>query len=307
MHGQQLNRRYATADVFTSSPFEGNPVAVVLDADGLSSAQMQKIAIEFGYAETTFVLPPTAAKCTAQVRIFTPDRELPFAGHPNIGTAFVLALQAEKQGVPLPDNIVFEQIAGEIPIRFLKDGETVIGAELITPEGFSSYSKVSAKSASLCLSIDPYDVRTEIHEPQIASVGLPFLIVELNSRKALRRCKPNSSGFNALLPLDGATSVYAYTRDVDSSDSPRDIEARMFTRRMTEDPATGSATAAASALIAHIQRVPNLSLRVGQGTDMGRPSLLFTDVQTTSEGAFVRLGGHCVSIMEGKFFLKNGV
>lgn len=301
--GIQVNLRYATVDVFTGSRFEGNPLAVVLDAEDLSSLQMQKIAFEFGFAETTFVLPPSAKENTAKVRIFTPDREIPFAGHPNIGTAFVLAKEAARRGVSIPDTIVLEQKAGPVSISFLKERSVVTGAELVTPESFSVYSTVSASSAALCLSVDSNDVRTVCHEPQIASLGLPFLIVELTTREALRRCKPSPVGFGALLPLDGAASVYAYTRDVGGSTSPCDIEARMFTKRMTEDPATGSAAAAASALIANADGVADLSLWIGQGADMGRPSLIYTDVQTTTDGVFVRLGGHCVSVMEGTLHL----
>lgn len=300
-----MKRRYATADVFTNTQFEGNPLAVVLDAEGLSDRQMLKIATEFGYAETTFLLPPASPENTARLRIFTPVREMPFAGHPNIGTAFVLAQQAEKAGTQFPDVITFEQIAGVISIRLLKDTSGVIGAELVTPKSFASHSKVSAEAAALCLSIEPSDILTQAHAPQVASVGMPFLIVELSSREALRKCRGNRVGFDALLPLDGASAVFAYTKDTSDSPTPCDIESRMFTQRMTEDPATGGAAAAVSALLATIQGVGNLSLTVGQGTDIGRPSLLYTNVQTTDGAAYVRLGGHCVSMLEGTLFMKG--
>jgi trans-2,3-dihydro-3-hydroxyanthranilate isomerase len=300
-----MRRRYATADVFTNTQFEGNPLAVVLDAEGLSDRQMLRIAAEFGYAETTFVLPPASPENTARLRIFTPVREMPFAGHPNIGTAFVLAQQAAAKGTPFPNTITFEQIAGLISIRLLKDGPTVTGAELITPKSFASHSKVSTQSAAQCLSISPSNILTQAHEPQVVSVGMPFLIIELASRKALSECRPNRDGFDALLPLDGASAVFAYTRDVSDSKMPCDIEARMFTQRMTEDPATGGAAAAVSALLATVQGVSDLSLTVGQGTDIGRPSLLYTNVQTTNGGLYVRLGGHCVSMLEGALFMKG--
>jgi len=107
-----MRRRFATVDVFTTVAFGGNPLAVMLDADGLSTAQMQAVAREFNYVETTFVLPPNDAANTAQVRIFTPDRELPFAGHPNVGTAFVLARQGEAFGRALGDHVLFEDVHG---------------------------------------------------------------------------------------------------------------------------------------------------------------------------------------------------
>ncbi len=301
-----MQRRYVTADVFTHRRFEGNPVAVVLNAEGLSAAQMQAVASEFGYSETTFVLPARSAGNTAWVRIFTPSREVPFAGHPNIGTAFVLAGEALAAGKPLPESLRFEEAAGLVPVRQLRTGDTTTGAELITPEPLSRLSGVSVENAARCLSLDPADIRTDAHAPQVVSVGLRVLAVELTSRDALRRCMPNPVGFKAALPVDGAFSVYAYTRDI-GTDQGTDLQARMFTGRMTEDPATGSATAAVVALIAEIEAKDYLSITVGQGFDMGRPSLLLTTIEKVEgkESAEIRIGGQCVRAMEGQFFLEG--
>jgi trans-2,3-dihydro-3-hydroxyanthranilate isomerase len=112
-----MKRRYVIADMFTDKPFSGNPVAVVLDTGGLTTEQMQLLAVEFGYSETTFVLPPEDVSNTAKVRIFTPSREIPFAGHPNVGTAFVLANQATLNGRPLPEILLFEEAAGLVPAQ----------------------------------------------------------------------------------------------------------------------------------------------------------------------------------------------
>ncbi|MBC8733549.1 PhzF family phenazine biosynthesis protein [Paraburkholderia sp. UCT2] len=302
-----MNRRYVTADVFTDEKFKGNPVAVVLGAAGLSTHQMQAIASEFAYTETTFVLPPRDASNTAWVRIFTPSREIPFAGHPNIGTAFVLAAKAASSRKGLPDLLVFEEIAGLVPVNQLKEGETVVGAELIAPEPLARLSQVAANRVAACLSLSADDVRIDAHAPQVASVGLPFLVVELASRDALRRCVPDLVAFKALLPIDGAVSIYAYTRDIDRvrAGNACDLEARMFTPRMTEDPATGSATAATAALIAHVRGLPELSLRVAQGVDMGRPSILFATVDLHGGRTRIRVGGKCVSVMEGSFQLEG--
>ena len=209
-----MKRRYVTADVFTDIPLQGNPVAVVLDCEGLSTEQMQSIAAEFGYTETTFVFPPRDPSHTAWVRIFTPSREIPFAGHPNIGTAFVLATKAAEAGEPLPDTLVFDEAAGVVPVRQLMEGTTVVGGELVAPEQLSLRSEVAAESVAACLSLDAKDIQVDVHRPIVASVGLPFLIVELRSRDALRRCVPNPVAYKATLPLDGAVSIYAYTRDV---------------------------------------------------------------------------------------------
>ena len=143
------------------------------------------------------------------------------------------------------------------------------------------------------------------HPPQVVSVGMPFLVVEPAPRDALRRATPNRAAYDALLPLDGAYSVYAYTRDVGAGtgEAGTDLQARMFTRRMTEDPATGSATAAVVALLAGLRGEADLRLRGGQGVDMGRPSLLLAraSVQDGAVTAFV--GGRCVAVMEGGFML----
>jgi trans-2,3-dihydro-3-hydroxyanthranilate isomerase len=119
--------KFITVDVFTDRQFGGNPLAVIADATGLSTQQMQSIAAEFNLAETTFVLPPEKAEHTAKVRIFTPRAELPFAGHPNVGTAFVLARNGESHGRPVKgDVLVFEEIAGLVSIASLKEASTIV-------------------------------------------------------------------------------------------------------------------------------------------------------------------------------------
>jgi trans-2,3-dihydro-3-hydroxyanthranilate isomerase len=123
-------RRYVTADVFTDRVFGGNPLAVVLDADALTTAQMQAIAAEFNYSETTFVLPARAPEHTAHVRIFTPRTEVPFAGHPNVGTAVVLAREIVAAGRSCPERLVFDEAAGLVPMSLLRAAGEVVGAEL---------------------------------------------------------------------------------------------------------------------------------------------------------------------------------
>jgi trans-2,3-dihydro-3-hydroxyanthranilate isomerase len=285
-------------------------VAVVLDAEGLSTQQMQQIAVEFAYSESTFVLPPRDPSHTAWVRIFTPDREIPFAGHPNIGTAFVLAAQAAAAGTNVPDTLLFEEAAGLVPVRLIRDGGKVVGGELLAPEAFSRRAEAAADKVADCLSLKPDDIRVDAHTPQVVSVGLPFLVVELTSRDALRRCAPNPVAYKATLPLDGAVSIYAYTREVgaesdDNGDSGCDLQARMFTRRMTEDPATGSATGAVVALLATVRKAQQLTLRVRQGVDMGRPSLLLASCDISGATPVVRVGGRCVTAMTGTIELPG--
>jgi trans-2,3-dihydro-3-hydroxyanthranilate isomerase len=302
-----MQRRYITVDVFTDRAFGGNPLAVVLDAGGLSTAQMQAIATEFNYAETTFVLPPRDGANDAQVRIFTPKQEVPFAGHPNVGTAFVLAARAAKQ----PARLKFEEGAGLVLVDILREAGRVVGAELTAPQTLSKLSQFSAEQAAGCGSLSAADIRTDRHSPQIVSVGMPFLVAELNSRDALRRARPDAAAFARTLPCDGAFAVYFYTSDVPTAEQPLDLQARMFfpgSSGLIEDPATGSATVATAAMLADLagERDGELKLRIGQGVDMGRPSLLLTRV-VKAGGAIVsaHVGGGCVEMMEGTFTLAG--
>jgi trans-2,3-dihydro-3-hydroxyanthranilate isomerase len=302
-----MQRRYITVDVFTDRAFGGNPLAVVLDAGGLSTAQMQAIATEFNYSETTFVLPPQDKAHDAQVRIFTVRSEIPFAGHPNVGTAFVLAKQAGKTTA----RLLFEEKAGLVPLEILWERSGVIGAELTAPQPLKHLSKVSVEDAAACASLSPADIKVDRHPPQVVSVGLPSLIVELASREALRRAQPDPAAFARVFPLDDSDVIYLYTRDVPAQEQPCNLQARMFhpgASGLSEDPATGSATAAAAALLADLDPTENgeLSLRIGQGVDMGRPSLLLTRVRK-EKGAVVstHIGGRCVQMMEGTFRLDG--
>lgn len=302
-----MERRYITVDVFTDRAFGGNQLAVVLDSGGLSTAQMQAIAREFNYVETTFVLPPADRANDAQVRIFTVQTELPFAGHPNVGTAFVLATMAGKP----PARLRFEEKAGLVPLEILTSRGKVIGAELTAPQPLQQLSQLATEEAAACLSLSASDVNTDRHPPQIISVGLPFLVVRLASREALRRARPDAATFARVFPRDGADAVYFYTTDVPTNEQPLDLQARMFlpgTGGLTEDPATGSATVALAALLANLdsQRDGELRLRVGQGVDMGRPSLLVTRVRKEAGNiASAHIGGGCVKMMEGTFWLDG--
>jgi trans-2,3-dihydro-3-hydroxyanthranilate isomerase len=273
---------------------------------------MQSIALEFNYSETTFVLAPRHPTHTAHVRIFTPRIEVPFAGHPNIGTAFLLARELELHGTPTIDAFVFEEAAGLVSLRLIRDRGVTIGAELRAPEPLSIRSAVVRTVAAQCLSLPVDDIAVTIHPPQIISVGLPFLAVELGSRDALRRAKPNLTAYESLLPLDGADSIYAYTRDDTARpySAETTLHARMFCPfdGTIEDPATGSATAATMALLATLGNGLNAERhwRVHQGVDMGRPSLLLGRTETRN-GLVVAtyVSGHCVPVMEGSFVLEG--
>jgi trans-2,3-dihydro-3-hydroxyanthranilate isomerase len=296
----RLKRRYVTVDVFTDKVFGGNPLAVVLDAQNLTSAQMQSIATEFNYSETTFVLPPQDPAHTAHVRIFTARVEVPFAGHPNVGTAVVLARELEAGGQRPLDRLLFEEQAGLVPMSLLRSAGTVTGAELTAPLPLTVGKTVSVQDAAACLCLPQGDIRSLTHAPVVLSVGLPFLVVELGSRDALRRARPNALEHARVLPNVGTDAVYAYARGQTASE----LHARVFAPldASPEDPATGSASAAA---ISHLANLPahadgELSWRIVQGVDMGRPSLLLG--RTEKRGgrvSAVRIAGNAVAVMQG--------
>ena len=307
-HPLVTKRRYVTADVFTERKFGGNPLAVVLDAEDLATEQMQAIALEFNYSETSFVLPPDDPAHTAKVRIFTPRAEVPFAGHPNVGTAFLLARENQFEAAARAGSFVFEEAAGLVPIRLLCERGLTVGAELRAPEALSRRTALSRDAAAACLTLNPSDVATQVHAPQVVSVGLPFLVVELASRDALSRAKPNLAAHAEFLPLDGADAVFAYWRAAQEPASPEEtiLHARMFSPLdgIAEDPATGSASAATVALLASLgpgERAER-TWRIHQGVDMGRPSLLLGRT-TIRDGIAVatHIGGRCVAVLAGSF------
>lgn len=297
-----MSRRYVTLDVFTDRMFGGNPLAVVLDAEGLSPGQMQSIASEFNYSETTFILPARKAQHTAQVRIFTPRVEVPFAGHPNVGTAVALAREREGAGHPPAGEFHFEEAAGIVRVRLQREEGKTVGAELTAPEALWVGPSVSVQDVARCLLLPVADIDVSRHPPQVVSVGLPFLTVRLASRDALRRAKPDLAAHERLLPPLRTDAIFAYV----TSHAAGRLQARMFAPLdgCLEDPATGSATAATIALLASLDGKPDsdLAWQVEQGVDMGRPSLLLG--RTEKRAGMVRavhVGGQAVEIMRGSF------
>ena len=301
-----MQRRYVTVDVFTDRIFGGNPLAVVLDSQGLNEAQMQAIATEFNYAETTFVLPPGDTKHTAHVRIFTPRTEVPFAGHPNVGTAFVFAREREGKGGLHLDELVFEEAAGAVPIRLIREGDTVVGAEFTAPESLTVGPHVSAPDIAECLSLTAADISLANHPPQVLSVGLPFLVTEIATRDALRRAKPNALTHERVLPPIGTDAIYCYCRGA----TPQEMHARMFSPLdgIVEDPATGSAAAATVALLAALRPESDgqMSWRIHQGVEMGRQSLISGRSEKRNAAVTaVHIGGFVVQVMSGVFDLRE--
>ncbi|HLI99494.1 MAG TPA: PhzF family phenazine biosynthesis protein [Bradyrhizobium sp.] len=297
-----MKLNFVTVDVFTSTQFVGNPLGVALNAEGLSGEQMQAIAAEFNLAETTFVLPPKNPVHTAEVRIFTPRYEMPFAGHPNVGTAFALAQAGTSYGRPIGGGgVTFEEKAGLVPISFLKEGARVIGARLASPQLLTLGAEIPTELIASACSLSVDDIETRHHRPCIASCGVPFILAELKGRAQLAAATAHSDIFTREVAKHPATSILIYTH---VNESEIDIRARMFAPHhgIPEDPATGSANVALTGLLARLRPEPDLRLNktIAQGVEMGRASILHAEAEKKNGAVTATyIGGHCVPVMSG--------
>ncbi len=294
-----MRYRYFICDVFTDIRFGGNQLAVLPEAQGLSDGRMQQIARELNFSETTFVLPPEAGQ-TRKVRIFTPTREIPFAGHPNVGTAFVLATMGEFGPIDQETTVTFEEKAGLVAITVQRREDGRIVCELTAPQRLSLGQTVSARTLARAVSLTEDDVVTRTHPPQVASVGLPFLIAELRDRSALERARVNMDGLDAIVAEKVTPDVHLYVQSKDEFD----LRTRMFAPLdgVPEDPATGSANCALAGLLSHLRPESDggFRWRIAQGVEMGRPSTL--EARTEKRGGAVeaiRIGGASVLVSEG--------
>lgn len=293
-----MRYRYYTCDVFTTTRFGGNPLAVLPDAAGLGARQMQAIAREFNLSETAFVFPPEAGH-TRRVRIFTPVGELPFAGHPNVGTAFVLAATGALGELRGSLTVEFEEAAGVVPVAIEVEGGRPVSCELAAPQPLSLGKALPVPLVAAALSLPAEAIRTDGHPPQEASCGLPFPVVELVDRAALERASPSESGVLGLVAQGVRPALYVYVRSGDEFD----LRARSFApaNEGREDPATGSAGCA----LAGLRGTLDLSAegrrvyRIAQGVEMGRPSLLVARAERTSGVVRTWIGGACVMLGEG--------
>lgn len=321
--------RFVTCDVFTDRPFGGNPLAVFPSVAGLDTATMQAIAREFNFSETTFVEAATRPGCTCKVRIFTPGRELPFAGHPTLGTAHVLvhagAVPGAAPGGPGGAagaghlDLVFEEGVGPVPVRVTLDAGRPVFAELSAakmPE--AGPQPPDAAILARVLSLDPADVLGGAFAPQSFSCGIPFLFIPLRSRRALERARIDKARFDEALSKYAAPDCFVFafgepapdgSAPQRKGDRPVEIRARMFApaEGIEEDPATGSAVAALSGYLAKRDDSPGTTLRwtIHQGVEMGRPSLLQVTAERGTNGlTSVKVGGASVVMTEGEFILR---
>jgi trans-2,3-dihydro-3-hydroxyanthranilate isomerase len=298
-----MRRRYAILDVFTDRPLAGNPLAVVIDCDGLDEAQMQAIAKEFNLSETVFVGPPDNRPHSAHLRIFTPRHELIFAGHPTVGTAVLLALQdaGDNPGAHEAVLILEEKIG---PVRcgvFLKGQGRGRAIFDLPAEAVALAADLDREAVCNALSLLPGEVGFENHVPSVFSAGLPFAFVPVRNLDVIARARPNPAVWQDAFRTDAAPA-FIYCRETEANES--DFHARMFapTMGIEEDPATGSAVAALAGAIMRFDAPGPGSHRfvVEQGFEMGRPSLIGLELDVAGgriEGA--RIGGDAVVVARG--------
>jgi trans-2,3-dihydro-3-hydroxyanthranilate isomerase len=281
---------FVTVDVFTDRRFGGNPLAVFPDARGLSDADMQSLASEFNLSETTFVLPPADPANTARVRIFNRKAEMPFAGHPNVGTGWVLA----QQGRAPEGKLRFEEIAGLVEIETAPDLVTIAA-----PQPLSLGPEMPVELLAGCVGLAPGDVVTKAHRPVCASVGNSFVVAEVTG-DALTRATPDLARFREAIKSYTAMGpnrlpLYLYAHDGNR------IRTRMFSplSGTIEDAATGSAATPLAALLLSLTPAAAGHYDLVQGVEMGRPSRLLCSAQRAGDGIRAKVGGNCVPVLSG--------
>ncbi|MFL5549900.1 MAG: PhzF family phenazine biosynthesis protein [Gemmatimonadaceae bacterium] len=304
---------FHTADVFTDHLHGGNPLAVVPDARGLSDAQMQAVTREFNYSETVFVFPPTLASNTRRVRIFTPGAELPFAGHPTVGCAFVLASIGE---IPLhggETRIVLEEGVGPIPVLIRSEAGRPVFAQL-TSAKLPEIKDPPPPPETLCeiLSLEPsHIVADDMIEPEAVSTGVPYLFIPIKKPEMLSWVKIDIAKWEQSLRDYWAPDMFVFsTEDWANIFEGGHIRARMFAPGLGigEDPATGSACAALAGFLALRAETRDGTLRwtVDQGVEMGRPSRLELEVDLKrGQLAAIRVGGTSVLVSSGTLHIEG--
>jgi trans-2,3-dihydro-3-hydroxyanthranilate isomerase len=308
-----MDYRFHTCDVFTDKMFGGNPLAVIPDARGLTEEQMISITREFNYSETTFVFPPTDPANTKRVRIFTPGKELQFAGHPTIGTAHVLAATGEVAMTGDETRIVFEEGVGPVPVTISARNGIPYFSQL-TAAKLPEVGDPPPSVAVLCeiLSLEPADiVSDDLMEPEAVSCGTPFLFIPVRTPEVLGRIKVNVQRWENTLKSYWAPEMFVFSTDKwPGIFDGGHIRARMFAPALGigEDPATGSACAALAGFLGFRseQREATLKWTVDQGVEMGRPSRLDLEVDLErGQVRAIRVGGSTVLVSTGVLHLPD--
>ncbi len=293
--------RFVTVDVFTDRRFGGNQLAVFPDARGLTDAEMQALAAEFNLSETTFVLPPENPQHSARVRIFNRVAEMAFAGHPNVGTAYVLAREDEES----PRAYRFEEPAGLVEVTLMRDGAgRVTGAEVAAPQPLRIGATLPVATAAACAGIPEAAVLTARHAPTLASDGGNHRLLVEVTPEALTAAQPDLAAFQRAVAehpdaTRGFLSLYIYAPAGDA------VRARMFSplAGTWEDAATGSAATPLAGFLLHLSGAQEGAWEVTQGVEMGRPSLLSARARRGADGIRASVAGCCVPVLRGEALL----
>jgi len=298
--------RFLTADIFTDRRFGGNQLAVFPDARGIAEEYLLPMAREFNYSEVTFVYPPADARHTRRVRIFTPGGEIPFAGHPTVGTAHVLVATGE---VPLSGDtahLVLEEGVGPVPVTVRGEGGEPTFAQLsVAKLPAVGVTTPSVDALAPVLSLEAGDFVGGDYAPQVVSAGLAFLLVPLRTRDAVRRARVRLDAWERVLRGTDGAEVMVFALDAEGPGA--DVRARVFVPGLNvpEDPATGSACAALGGYLAARTPRNDATLRwiVEQGVEMGRPSALHVEADKAAGTiTAVRVGGRSVLVSEGRMY-----
>ncbi|WP_374570759.1 PhzF family phenazine biosynthesis protein [Phenylobacterium sp.] len=283
---------FVTVDVFTDTRFGGNPLAVFTDARGLSDADMQSLANEMNLSETTFVLPPSDPAHTARVRIFNTTAEMPFAGHPMIGTGWVLA----QRGLGQDGLLTFEVPAGLVEVRAGPQG-----ADISAPRPLATGLELPVEAIAACAGLSPGDLVTSNHKPVVASVGIDFVFAEV-AAEALSRATPDVTAFRKTVAATAGLDPQRLSIHLYAHDGAGKLRARMFAplAGTFEDPATGSANATLAALLLSLSEAEAAEFDIVQGVEMGRPSRLHAAARWTADGVRATIGGGCAPMLRGE-------
>ncbi len=286
-----MSPTFYIVDVFAEQKYAGNQLAVVLDAGALSGDEMQAITREFGFSETSFVLSREAVDDGFPVRIFTPGGEVPFAGHPTLGTAAVIRQELLS---PEAGTVALDVAAGRIPVTF---GDELWMRQI--PPSFGEILDPSLVAPALGLEAGDLDGR---HPVQVVSTGLPAIIIPLENLDTLKRCRPDRERYRELTQTAGSANLYAFCPEPHEAEN--DLAARMFADDLgvPEDPATGSAAGCLTAYLAEHNYLGDgpVDARLEQGYEIGRSSLLYLRAEKTEEDISVEVGGKVQMVARGE-------
>lgn len=299
---------YHLVDVFTDRAFGGNPLAVFTDGRGLSTGQMQSLAKEMNLSETTFVLPAQDPRHHYQVRIFTPGSELPMAGHPTVGTSFILAREKMIEASGDKVAIVLEEGIGPIPVTISFEGGAPVRMEMTQPlpRFGPELSDRQAVAEMLSLGVEALDAKLPV---EVVSCGVPFLFVPLRDLQAARDIKLRPDLIDRVLDNLGTHEVFVFTQEVENKGST--VHSRMFAPGfgIAEDPATGGASGPLGCYLVHhgvVPAMPTARIVSEQGIEMGRPSFIHIEIdQEGEEISGVRIAGECVYMGRGTIELDT--